>query len=300
MNKLPFPHVIDSSMRGAFSECPQKFYRQYLQGLRLPGNSIHLHFGGMFAKGLEVVRKAYWGDKLSASAALLKGAEVILKEWGQVEAPVGSAKTLERCLDALDRYFKEYPLETDFLKPFIFENGTLGVECSFALPLETRHPQTKEPLLYAGRFDLLAQHGNSIYIVDEKTTGSLGASWAKQFNNRAQFTGYTWGAKSYGLPIAGVIIRGVGILKTSISFQQVIQQRPDWQIAIWKAQLERDCQAMIKCWEMDYYDYSLDSSCSSYGGCAYLPLCTSHQPEKWLDTYTVEFWEPLKRKGDIE
>jgi hypothetical protein len=40
---------------------------------------------------------------------------------------------------------------------------------------------------------------------------SLGEAWAKQWDLDSQFTGYVRAALEYGFPVAGVVIRGVGL-----------------------------------------------------------------------------------------
>ena len=298
IERPPFPQVFDSSMLSAFRGCPKKYYYNYLLGLSKPGHSIHLHFGGIIAAAVEHTRKAFYGDGLSQPEAVLKGAQHILKSWGEVVTPEKSAKTLENCLLTHADYFVEYPLAYDFVKPFKLANGTLSVECNFALPLDTRHPTTGEPLVYCGRFDMLGKSDNGFYVVDEKTTASLGGSWAAQFNNRAQLTGYAWGAKTFGFPLSGIIIRGVGILSKETKFQQVIQQRPDWQIALWKEQTERDLKRIIASWEAGWFDMVMDKGCADFGQCTYLTLCTSKDPENWMGDYVISHWNPLHRDGD--
>ena len=41
---------------------------------------------------------------------------------------------------------------------------------------------------------------------------SLGEAWAKPWDLDSQFTGYVRAALEYGFPVAGVVIRGVGLL----------------------------------------------------------------------------------------
>ena len=66
----------------------------------------------------------------------------------------------------------------------------------------------------AGRALRFGQMGEGLYIEDDKTTSQLGSSWGAQWDMRSQFTGYAWAARQSGLPIAGIIVRGISILKT--------------------------------------------------------------------------------------
>lgn len=294
--KTPFPKIIDSTMRREFAMCEKRCYYGSFRKLALSGGNIHLHFGGCFARGLECTRKAFYGEGLSLMDALAVGAEAIIKSWGDFPAPDIGNKSLDTCLVTLYEYFKQYPPMDDVIQPMVF-NGKPAVEFTFAVPIDgMKHPETGEPLIYAGRFDMLGYYGNAAFIVDEKTAGSLGASWAKQFKLSSQMTGYVWAAKKYKFPVQGAIIRGIGILKNSITHQMVITPRPDWMIERWFEQLKRDINRMIVAWETGVWNYDIDHSCGSYGGCPFIPLCESPEPESWIGTYYEERnWNPLAK-----
>src|SRR6185312_3529476 len=110
-----FPTFIDSNLRADFVSCPQSFFRRYIQNLRLEGPAPHLHFGGVFAKGLEQFRIAFYERGLSVREAMKIGAETIIRRWGGEEndPPAGHNKTLAACLDAFLSYLIQYPPETD-------------------------------------------------------------------------------------------------------------------------------------------------------------------------------------------
>ena len=163
---LTFPPVIDSSMRSEFISCPHSFFRRYIQGLQLPHRSIHLHFGSSFADGIAALRAAFYRDNLPLEDAMAVGAAAIVKAWGDFPEEVeGSAKSLYRCIGALDSYCAQYPPATDHVRPVI-ERGAIHTEFNFAVPLPIRHPQTGEPLLYSGRFDMLGDMGGLKVIED--------------------------------------------------------------------------------------------------------------------------------------
>lgn len=297
--RLPFPALIDSTIRADFVSCPHKCFFAYVKNLRLKASNIHLHFGGCFAKGLEVFRIAYYGDDAGYSESFARGCKAIILEWGNFEGPADHNKNLASCLVAFLEYFNQYPPHSDLIKPLITDNGP-AVEFSFALPIPgILHPETHEPLLYAGRFDMLANFRDAVFVNDEKTCSQLGPTWNAKWRLRAQLTGYYWAAKQFGYPVQGVIVRGVCILKKIITHQMVIEQRPNWDLDRWLEQLIHDVKRMIRCWEDDYWDYNLDDTCNSYRGCPYTTLCTSPNPEPWEAThYTKSVWSPLHTPGD--
>jgi hypothetical protein len=197
-------------------------------------------------------------------------------------------------LGALEFYFEQYPLESDPFQPHEWSPGQRAIEFTFAVPLPFDHPVTGEPLIYTGRSDMIAEMGGALYIEDDKTASQLGASWSSQWDMRSQFTGYSWAARQSGLEIAGILIRGVSILKTKYDTQQAITYRPQWMIDRWLGQVLRDLTRMESMWEEDYFDYNLDESCNGYSGCLFRRVCLSQEPDVWLRAdYQRRKWDPL-------
>ena len=297
MTKPYFPLAIDSTILGTFRSCPQKMFRQYLQHWKPVSESVHLIAGGAFADGIEAARRAYYQDALPPSDAVAAGLQALITKYGDFECPPDSAKSLERTCGALEFYFENYPLGGDGATPLKFSDGRQGIEFSFAVPLPINHPVTGDPLLYTGRADMIAEAYGGTYIYDEKTTSSLGQSWAKQWEMRSQFTGYCWAAREFGLNPTGVVVRGVSILKTKYDTLEVMSYRSSYEIDRWLDQTCRDLERMIEAWKSGWWDYNLDHACSEYGGCALQIVCKSPKPESWLQTYfTQRVWDPLAKQ----
>ena len=293
---IPFPDTIDSTMLGTFRSCPQKYFRTYMQHYKPRGESVHLIAGGAFAEGLEYARKAFYIDGKTDREAEAAGLVALIRKYGDFQPPIESPKSLERVAGALAFYFDRYPLGQDGAIP-IDRQGVRGIEYSFAEPLPFAHPQTGDPILYTGRSDLLADFAGGRYAFDEKTTTSLGATWGAQWDMRSQFTGYCWASSQSGYPLNGVVVRGVSILKTQYDTQQVLTYRPALMLDQWERQVVRDLERLRKCWEEDYFDFNLDHACTEYGGCSLKRVCTSPDPQSWLDTdFEIRIWDPLKRE----
>lgn len=297
-----FPRVVDSSMRGEFVACPTAFARRYIHGYNRLGRSVHLHFGSAFAAGLADYRTAIYRDDATLDVALAKGAETIITHWGDFHED-HPTKTLDRCVGALEAMAAQYPPLTDHVKPFMV-NGEPSVEFNFALPLPIEHPDGG-PILYSGRFDMLAKMGNTLYVEDDKTASQLGAAWATNWRLRAQFTGYVWGAREFGYDVQGAIVRGISILRGrggegGYGHAEVIESRERWMIDVWHAQLLRDVRRMISSWQEGIWDLNLDASCASYGGCAFIDVCRSPNPQQWLDggEFEIRHYNPLAVQQD--
>lgn len=296
MSRMPFPEVVDSTILATFRSCPYKFNLSYVEHWKPKGESVHLVAGKAYADGLERARRAHWEFGKSPDEALAIGIGALLKSYGDFDPPESSAKTPDRMVGALESYFAQYGWDTDSAQPAQIGNRW-GIEFSFAEPLPVLHPVTGQPLIYSGRADCIVNYAGGLYILDDKTTSSLGDSWLNQWGLRSQFTGYCWAARNVGLSPAGVLVRGVSILKTKYGHAQVPTQRAGWEIARWLDQTCRDLERAIAQWQAGVWDMNLDHACTEYGGCAFSrEVCKSESPETWLPVaFQRKRWDPLTR-----
>ena len=298
MTRPPFPSVIDSSLMSHFRACPRSAYLESFEHWKIKSKSVHLHAGAAFARGLEVARLGFYQDGRTEEDAISRGLTALMEAYGSFECPPDSAKSLERMCGAFEFYFSQYPMRTDSLKPATLPGGRLGIEFSFAEPIDLEHPETGDPLLYCGRFDMIGEYAGQIFGEDDKTASQLGPSWAKQWDLRSQFTAYTWGARRAGIDMTGFMVRGVSILKTKYDTQQAITYRPQWQLDRWYEQTLKDVQRMIQMWDSGAFDYNLDESCNSYGGCQFRKICLAEPARQinWLHTdFERRRWDPVTR-----
>jgi hypothetical protein len=297
--KSPFPTTIDSTMRAAFSACPTKFRNSYVLKRSASAQSVHLIFGGAYAKGLETMRRAFYEQNLTLIESCEAGQKALVKYWlstGFTSEPENTPKTLARCVQAFDSYLSHFNPSEDYLAPLTFgDSGERAIEFSFALPIPTVfHPQTNEPLLYSGRFDMLAQStAGALFIVDDKTAGQLGKSLSNSMRLKSQFTGYMWACQQYNYNPSGIIIRATQALKTKIEHAELVEQRPTFMVDRWLEQLVSDAKRMVSMWENDRFDHSYDEACGSYGGCEFQDACVAPNELEVLEMFGIREWDPL-------
>lgn len=298
MNRPDFPKIIDNTIRSEIIRCLKKVEWGHVLNWAPSTPSIHLHAGGAFAKGLEDARRSFYEAGNPAPVALRDGLAGLIKYYGPIEAPITRTgdKSMENVVRAYDSYMQRYPLGTDPVRPHII-NGKAMVEFAFSMPMEIKHPQTGDPLLYGGRADMIGLMHDQLWVTDEKTTASLGEQWAKNWPLDSQFTGYIAAAKMYGYPVAGALVRGVGLLKTKITHAEAIITRSTWEIERWWQQVHRDVQRMLRAWEEGYWDYAISKdTCAAYGGCPFEMLCKSPDPQGYLPLYFRQrTWNPLAK-----
>lgn len=296
-----FPTAIDSTMLLAYKSCPRQFRNSYILRRKPKGEGIHLVAGGAFATGIERARREWYenGERdesiwLGRALADLYRAHTIPTE--QIPERFYS-KHNHRVAEALVMYCDRWPFRTDALQPIVFQ-GKYGIEFSFAIPLPIRHPDTNDPLLYAGRCDMLADFGGRGHFgVDEKTSSSLGPQWADSFRLRGQFMGYAWAAREHGIPLAGVIVRGIGFLAGETRFEETIVYTPGWRLDLWYAETLRYAQAMVECYERGEWLHNFGGACASYGGCSFTEACEARDDSRILAfDFDHNEWTPIRKQ----
>ena len=257
--------------------------------------NTNLIAGGAFAKGLEVVRKAFFNDHLPFEKALKRGQIEALIYYEEHE-PFGTSavKNVWRTVTALSAYFQAYPIDA-LLTPVPLRNGKYAIEYSFAVPTQVRSPETNDPILYTGRYDMLGHSPEgTVFIIDEKTSTQLGESWAVQWRMNNQMTGYIWGSQQSGLAVDWACIRGLSFLTAGYGSCEVLTHRPKWRIEKFEENLNLTLRTLVNAWQTNTWEQNLGRTCADFGGCAYLTLCESKEPEEWIPlNFKENTWNPL-------
>jgi hypothetical protein len=292
---LTLPHYLDSTMIATFRSCRRKFYWQFIRNLVLDGQNIHLTAGGAIAASLDHIRRTQFGHPpLYVDHLLASALPTFLSAWGDLVVDPDHPKSIHRTIHALEAYITQYHPASDEIQPLERTDGSPTSEFTFAIPLPVLHP-SGDPFIYCGRFDLLGRHtiNSRVVIVDEKTTGSLGANWTRQWDLRGQFLGYTWACQQLGFEVYDCIVRGIGMYKTGPQFLSVPVNFPNHLIDRWYQQLLATTAELVWCFENDSWSYDFADACSSYGGCPYVDLCRHREPEPWFSNYTTRTWSPV-------
>lgn len=292
------PQFIDSTMISCFRTCHQRFFNEFILGLRPAEISVHLHAGAAFSGSLERFYKNFHEEHLDQRMALSRTLPTFMNLWGDFSPSKETPKTRENMWNAIEAYLAKWPADTDHIQPLEF-NSRKTVEFSFSVPLDfpgfPKHPVSGDPFIYCGRIDMLGVYSGRTAIRDEKTTGRLESNWPSQWDLRSQFLGYCWGCTISGIPCDTAVIRGIVIRKRDIECVEAIKIYAQWEIERWFDQLRHDLNDLVRCWETRWWDYNLADACIQWGGCSYADLCKSQHPERWYDTFRVKRWNPLDR-----
>lgn len=295
----PFPLSVSPTALDSFHACPTQYKYSYVLRLQESGSSrsIHLIAGSAFARGLEVMRDAYYNRDQPLATAIILGFIALTLEYGPDlnETWADHDKSWFNTVASYLNYLDRFPPPTDSLQP-LATITTRMVEFTFSIPSPVLHPETGQPILISGRMDWVGTQGSLIWGVDEKTTKTIGAGWATNWRLRGQFMCYAWALREYGYKAQGIWVRGVPInAKASAEqIQEAMVPVKEWKLEMWVQQMTRYLERMKECWRTDAWDQDLGKSCTSFqqlenghyiGGCPFQMLCDTPDPEPWISTF---------------
>lgn len=307
MTKLDtlFPLTFSHSMMQTMWSCELKWFRLYCQRL-VSGEARNpdLIAGGHFAKACEIVRKAYYNDKISVDNAIDLGYNSILES----EDTGDYVKSNERVALSLKKYFQRFPLDNN-ITPIRLANGEHAIEYTFEFDLGIEHPDIPGTnIKYKGKLDGLYEkkhQGNrvSVYVVDEKTTGSVFRLQGTQlidlvkeenkYKTEGQFIGYHWAARQLGVKTNASLIYKVPIMKEYEPAFCLEVPINDFMIDIWCSTLHNKIEELKDKYlyyknedrlpHYSFYPVLTDSACNSWGrNCAYVEGCKKKEGEEIL------------------
>ena len=314
-----FPNILDWTQVSAYRACPVKWFYKHCLHLRQE-KSVHLHFGGAYADGLEIARRRFYVENHSQLEAVALGKEAIQEFWGDPDLFADERKNLDTCLQLLDLNFMEYPLGTDEYQPVIItsESGTkdAAIEFSFMEEIDVPAPDGTQ-MYYTGRADMLTEsvlHPGAVLVFDDKTTGgyitdNLRNSWQM----RGQFSGYVWGLQRAGYPASGAVIAIASIPKRgNITFDRQLAARNKQQVANWERGMLQTARDMVSFYQ-DMIKYhaqqpdksvpdlaptsNMSESCTAFfRPCYYTRTCTGQVQDDIVATQQA-IWLPHEQRN---
>lgn len=286
-----FLFAWNSTALGALKKCPRYFELSVLRGLRMKRESVHLLFGGAYAKALETYHrlKAEGNDHMQAMCAVTH--QALVATWDAEEGKPWESdhnlKTRETLIRSIVWYLEHF---IDDATSVLMIDGRPAVELSCKVEIE-------DGVFLTGHLDRVVEYSGDTYIMDQKTTGStLSPHYFDQWSPSNQMSQYTlMGQLIFDMPVKGVIIDAAQIAVGFTRFERGFAHRTKGQITefladtkVWIAQARVYHQADH--WPMN------DTACDKFGGCAFRRICAKDPEirETFLKAdYEVNFYNPL-------
>ena len=300
-------NVLDSTKLKSFLTCPRMYFFEYVLGWRSERSNNHLIFGEGMHRALKVMLEYGIGKGMGFSDDVIVAAYAAFEEYyrqhftpdtDEIFAP----KTPDRLLAGLEGYSREYPHDKD-------EYELIYTEVSGNAPIS-------EDMSIFFRIDAVLRDISSgqILVLEHKSTGrSFSRTWKDQWLLDHQPFVYTHALYSQYNPeeIKGVLINGIGFLKTKLDYTRVPCWKTPRHMNGWLVEVNRVVGDMkrefVLLSQEDGRDDVMKSfnrnttACTKYFGCTYHDFCATWQnPLRHCDApplgYKVEYWDP--REGD--
>lgn len=318
-------YAWDSTSLTMLQTCPKLYEYQMIQGYRRRGESVHLFFGGQFAKALEHyhVQRAQGASHGYATeyvvGELLEATWIEDKPWDSQH----SKKTRETLIRSVVWYLDHY--KDDPTKTVILADGKPAVELSFrfdsgiAVGYIKREPGeislapgalnftdgVEEPAninyVLSGHLDRVVDFGGELFVQDQKTTGStLGSYFFSEFNPHTQMSLYTLASRVvFNTLVRGVMIDAAQIAVGFTAFARSITMRSEDQLEEWLENIAEWLRLAERFASTGKYPRN-ESSCHKFGGCPFRDICSKSPVvrQQFLDTdfENTNPWNPLKAR----
>ncbi len=297
---------IDNSSLEHLMACDRKAQHALVHSKVLAGGRSALVYGSAIHDGLE---KLYRED--CRDIKLLY--PVVAPHFEANPPPEGEWRTLEVCIDTLQKYLKQYPAEGfevyRYKDSFAPDDVSFpAVELPFAIPLtvipvnnklafttetlvagwEAQDPSEQNEIPYVenihvvwtGKIDLIAEQDGRLGIIDHKTSSVVGDSYFKGFELSQQFMGYWWSAeKLLNRELSWAMINCIAGRKptrtgTGLEFlRRYYSYRRD-QIDNWPKSIIAMCEDLIHRLVSGFFPMKTLHCTNKFGLCPYHDVCT--------------------------
>jgi hypothetical protein len=298
---------LDSSSLNEFKVCPRRYYYSIVYGFQPAMESVHLTFGTMLHRAVELYWTLRLNNQLAHREAQLEVIKQIMIEtwdkernrpWDSDNKAKNRYTLIRTIVWYLDKY-QDDPIQT----VRVGNSDRLAVELPFRIGTGYKSATTGEEFILCGRLDRIGELNGARYVTDVKTTQhTIGEYWFAKFTPDNQFTIYTIAARNaFGVDTEGILVDACQVVQSFSVFARGIVQRTDsmldeWHrnLGFWLEQLE-DC-AFHDNWPMN------DSACGMYGGCPFRQVCaapSTNAANLLLKTqYKRRVWDPTFERLD--
>jgi len=232
------------SMLKSFNRCPQIGLRTYIQNLKPKGDSIKMLFGTVIHEALACMAKGgMFADAIDICQLYLPTTHPL---------PMFTISGAEGILTKYVKQWKSSPYKVR------------DVEVEF-------HVDMGEGRFFSGRIDQIVEHNDRIYVLDHKTTASVGANFMSSYDPpELQMDGYCYACGVLVGKCDGAIIDGISTAANPK--QRFLRITPRRCTDLFPTVFTQSARHIEKCVLEGVFEQRTNA-CHYYGGCAFQDLC---------------------------
>lgn len=293
---------IDNSGYQNIEICKRRAYYYLIRQRELDRPTPALEFGRILH---EVLDQRY---HLGTDFVDEEGMRVIIAKMRELfqeyQPEEGEYRNYAYMYDLIHAYLEQYPDE-----PFevYHHNGEPLIEVPFTVPLGTIG---KYKIVWTGRFDMLIQKSDGVYLVDHKTASVLGPSLYQSYDLSTQAWGYMFACRqTLNLIPDGLIYNVIGTRKPRKdgSVQREFKRYPvaysDDGVNEWAEDVLHNLSDFINNGMVNVWPRSTSSCSHKYGMCPYFEICQLPKAQREImlgsNIYRDVVWDPLDPSSHV-
>lgn len=254
----------------AIHEALEVFYSAPREDRILPTN---------FEKNFELL--AYGGEVADSDSYLLyRAAKAFIRRAEPLSnLPAEDKRSIANGLWILTHYFKNYIND-----PYAVHSDADGPIVERLLEHEL-HSEPGLKISIFGTIDVVLKNiaNEQILVCDHKTSSVVGNDFYNRLKPNHQYTAYTWLAqKELGLGTEKFMVNCLQVKPkpktargTAPNFPRQITTRTAEDIEEFKAAVIHHVKSLLQCLESGVWPIGTVESCTAYGGCTYLTVCSA-------------------------
>ena len=215
---------------------------------------------------------------LSIDSEPLTGALESIRQFSLKAQPLqwlgdGDKRSIYNGIKILKSYFKHYL--NDGLEVVLDENFLPYVEKEVEFKL---YEDSRVVINYHGTIDMIVRNKISghILVCDHKTTATLGSQFYNRIKPNHQYTGYVMAAqRCLGINTNMFLVNGIQVAKTKAEFARQTTERNLEDFNEMTSAVVASVYNLLGAIDSNNFPMSAPSSCTNYGSCAYLDICSS-------------------------
>lgn len=280
--------AFDYTALSTFQTCRRKYDLRMNKGYTKKQELKPVHFGKAIHNALD----SWYKDKDVAKAV------DIFKANFTEDLEIDDKRTNKMGEWIITNYDKQYRDQ---------EHELVECERTFSIPLA-------QDFDFVGRIDKIVKWDGCHWVMDHKTTSSLGYTYFNMAEPNLQFMGYAWAGRQLGYDIKGVIVDALLVAKGLLPSDATTGTRKnpnlvpfarydvyykqehfeEWKDTVTRIRHEiSGCEGKVGAWYPNF------DACVHFGECTYRRVCKEDQAirQRILDQdYEIDMWDPLKKE----
>lgn len=132
-----------------------------------------------------------------------------------------------------------------------------------------------------GTIDLIVKNkAGQVFVMDHKTTTTLGESWMNLWKPNHQMSAYVYAAQALGLNCTSALVQGIQVVKTKQEVCRIETHRSFEDLDDFRSTVANEVNRFQMNTQMGFHPASSGYTCSGFGACQFLDYCKASKAQR--------------------